>query len=232
MKTMTILALAATAGAASALNLQATEYTGTVLGQTQQLLGDPTGSTFFYSSGVGSAAGGFALAIPMAADAVVGATTIIGTDLTGGTVSVESTVVDNGGGNFDVTMRMFTDGADLSPGGFTTGGVTADTAGVFMGGNGGGTPFQFSDTAITNSAEIELIGAAGSIAGPFDISAFGNFTADNGGWDGGFGVTFGAGSAGLGITEYVFTGNFTVVPAPGAMAIAGLGGLVATRRRR
>ena len=234
MKTFAIVAMAATAGLASANTLQAFEHTGSVFGQTQQLLGDPTGDSFLYAAGIGSAAGGFALAITSRVDAVAGSTTVIGGDLLGGTVSVQSIVIDNGAGNFDVTMRMFTTGADLAPPGFVTGPLMspATTAGVFMGANGGGNPFNFSDTALTNAASIELVGAQGSLAGPFDISSFANFSAAGGGWDGGFGVTFGAGSAGLGITEYVFRGNFTVVPAPGAMAIAGLGGLVATRRRR
>lgn len=227
-------AVATCAGAAFAFPFQAYDASAqlNVDGfQNQGLRGDPTGDSFFYVPGIGNTTG-FAIAGTFG-NAVAGSSTVIGNGLAQAPVTVDSTIIDNGGGNFDIILRMSTTAADLAPAGFTVGGVAADRLGVFLGASAGGDPFNFSDDAFTNSATIELLNNGVNAAGPFDIASFANFTAGpNGSWNGGFGVNFGAGSAGIGINEIVFRGNFTVVPAPSALALVGLGGLVAGRRRR
>ncbi|MEM8681650.1 MAG: hypothetical protein AAGF97_20065, partial [Planctomycetota bacterium] len=124
---------------------------------------------------------------------------------------------------------------DLSPGGFNVGGSPADTAGLFLGGNAGADPVDFPNPAIVSLATVELFDAAGgSLGGPFDITGFANFTAGpGGGWDGGVGVTFGAGSAGIGIAAYDLIVEYNMVPEPTSMltCLFGLLGLGWVRRR-
>ena len=233
-------ALAATAGTASA-DLTASEWTGGIqsfFGESAQR-GDPTGDNYFVAPGIGSTAEGFFINADMAgiADSTAGAgATSIGFGIDGSEIFSENTVTDNGGGNFDIEIRLFTSGPDIAPGGFAgPNGGALDTAGFFLGGNAGGDPFEFSDAVFNNSATLDFLDGTGAslLGGAADISGFANFTDGPGGtWDGGLGVTFGAGSAGLGAVEYVFNGNFTKIPAPGAAALFGLGGLAAARRRR
>ena len=227
---------AATAGTALA-SIAPVQYTGPIFGTdpSENLNGDPTGNPFFVAPGFGNAADGFFLAGsgPFADTSAGAMMDNIGGNIDGvSSIFVDSVVTDNGGGNFDIVILLYTDGADLAPSGFSGGTAPIDTLGFFMGANAGGTNLDFSDVAITNSASIELFNAAGPAGGPFDIVTFGDFTADAGGWDGSLGVTFGAGSAGAGITGIELRVNVDVVPAPSGMALLGLGGLVATRRRR
>ncbi len=232
MKTILALsaALAACGAAAHASPFAAFDASDVML-QNASLRGDPTGDAFFFAPGLGGL-GGYAVAGTFV-DAIAGTTMQIGTDLNGGIVTVSSTITSNGGGNYDIVLSMTTTSGELAPTGYNVGGITADTLGVFLGGNANGDPFEFGGPAFVNSATIELLDGGALAAGPFDISSFANFTAGEGGsWDGGFGVTFGAGSAGAGVDGITFRGNFTVVPAPAGVAMLGLGGLVATRRRR
>lgn len=213
-------------------------YTGPLVGLdgSQGVQGDPSGDSFFVAPGLGNAGGFFlATAAGTGAEATAGGIgDYVGDTLLGAGIFVDSSIVDNGGGNFDVSIYMYSaDGSDLAPAGFTDGGgIALDTFGFFMGANGGGSPLDFSGVALTNSATIEIFDAVGPAGGPFDVSGFANFAALGGGWDGSFGVSFGAGSAGAGINAVEFLVNVTVVPAPAGMATLALGGLVATRRRR
>lgn len=148
-------------------------------------------------------------------------------------ILLSSSMVDNGGGNFDIRIFMESiDGSDMFPSGFASGGVPLTRAGFFMGANAGGPVLSFEDVALTNSATIEIFDSAGSAGGPFDISGFGVFSALGGGWSGSLGVNFGDDTAGLGINAVELLVNVTVVPAPGAVALLAMGGLVTTRRRR
>ncbi len=227
---------AATAGTALA-SITPVSYSNPLLGVdgSQATQGSPAGDAFFVAPGIGNAGGFFLAGGPFADSAIGNVGDAIGAGLGGGfNVAVDSSVVDNGGGNFDVRVYLYSlDGSDMFPAGFVDGGgVALDSAGFFLGASAGGDPIDFSDVATTNSATIEVFDAAGPAGGPFDISGFANFSNLGGGWDGSLGVSFGAGSAGAGINGIELLVNVTVVPAPAGLAPLALAGLVASRRRR
>ena len=244
MKNLTALigacgVIAATAGMASA-DLTVSERTGGIQSMNGEFgpRGDPSGDTYFAAPGIGSDVEGFFLNSDAdgVADSVAGAgSTQVGLTIDGQPIFTSSTIT-GGPSTFDIEIRLFTTGTDLAATGISgPNGGALDTAGFFLGGNAGGDPFEFSEPVFTNSATIDAIDGTGAslLGGGADISGFANFTDGVGGtWDGGLGVTFGAGSAGAGIVEYVFQGNFTKIPAPGTAVLMGFGGLAAARRRR
>ncbi len=221
--------VAATAGTAIA-GLSPSAYTGPSLNADYQ--STQGGAPYFVAPGLGGA-GGFAIAMTGGVESALGSTAAVGSGLaTGADVIAESSATDNGGGNWDIMVSIFTaDGSDLAPAGFTVGGLPADTLGFFMGLNAGGSVCDLGDTMHVTSATIELFDPAGPAGGPFDISGFANFS-DPAGWDGSAGVVFGAGSAGSGVNMMTLLVNVDVVPAPSGLAALAFGGLVASRRRR
>lgn len=90
--------------------------------------------------------------------------------------------------------------------------------------------FTQSGTAFNNAiADVSgLTGLTGTVE--FRVLALNNISANGGTVGSGGTFRFGDHFDGTNFTEMRFEG--TVVPAPGAMALLGLGGLVATRRRR
>jgi MYXO-CTERM domain-containing protein len=90
--------------------------------------------------------------------------------------------------------------------------------------------FTQSGTAFNNAiADVSaLSGLTGTVE--FRVLALNNISANGGTVGSGGTFRFGDHFDGTNFTEMRFEG--TVVPAPGAMALLGLGGLVATRRRR
>ncbi len=157
-------------------------------------------------NGIGGA-GGFALASSGVVDAThtdaAGDMDVVGQVLTANTdVIAEETNV--GAGTFTADLSSSTSD-DLCPGGFTVGGQPADTCGFFFGASGVGSPLAFDQPACVTSATIQIFIDGASAGGPFDISGFGSFTAGPvGDWDGNTGVTFGAGSSGVGIDAFQF----------------------------
>ena len=185
------------------------------------------GDAYLITPGVGGA-GGFAFSMIGAVDSVFdGATETVGTTLENGLdVSSSDSIADLGGNAYTVTLNVSA-AESLSPAGFSVGGLTADTAGLFMGGNAGANPLDFPAPAIVSLATVEILDlAGGNLAGPFDITGFGNFTAGTGGgWDGGVGVTFGAGSAGADIGGYELNVTYTI-PEPSSATLLGLTSLL------
>lgn len=233
---MTICSVfAATAGTALA-SITPVSYSNPLLGVdgSQSTQGSPAGDAFFVAPGLGNGGGFFLAGGPFADSAIGNVGDVIGAGLGVSDIAVDSSVFDNGGGNFDVRVFLYSlDGSDMFPTGFVDGGgLPLDAAAFFLGANGGGDPIDFSGVAFTNSASIELFDAAGPAGGPFDISGFANFSGLGGGWDGSLGVSFGSGSAGLGINAIELLVNVTVVPAPAGLAPLAMVGLVASRRRR
>ena len=226
---------AATAGTALA-SITPVSYNNPILGvgDTQSTQGSPAGDAFFVAPGIGNAGGFFLAGGPFTESAIGNVGDDIGAGLGTSNIAVDSSVFDNGGGNFDVRIFLYSlDGSDMFPAGFVDGGgLPLDTAGFFLGASAGANPVDFSGVAFTNSASIELFDAAGPAGGPFDISGFANFSGLGGGWDGSLGVSFGAGSAAAGINGIELLVNVDVVPAPAGLAPLAMVGLVASRRRR
>ncbi len=184
------------------------------------------GDNYIFTPGLGSTVG-FAFSMTGATDSIIdGAGETVGAALLAPNDPVISTdtVVDNGGGNFDLTLSI-TSAGDLCPAGFTVGGATADTAGVFMGANAGGSPVNFINAPVVNTATVSILDAGGVvIGGPFDISGFADFADPDfgGGWNGSVGVSFGAGSAGN-IFGFQFDINYTEGGLLGSFETSGLG---------
>ncbi|MBX3364931.1 MAG: hypothetical protein KF866_09215 [Phycisphaeraceae bacterium] len=195
---------------------------------------NPSGNSYWFIPGIGGA-GGFAASGAYVDSVFDGNPQVIGTDVAGSDITSSQSVSPNSGqfGIYDLTMTLSSSG-ELWPGGFVVGGQPATAGGLFMGSNGGGLNLSFPGPVFVNSAIITLFNAAGGVAGgPFDITAFGTFTAGPlGDWLGNFGVSFGAGSAGAGIVSAVVSMNVFVTPTPASVAVLGLAGLAAARRRR
>ncbi len=230
MKSVFALALCASAGMATAgFTVSEASYDFGITAPAS-----PAGDTYFQVAGLGGA-GGFAIATLGAVDDTFdGAAQVIGGGIVAGTHTgaAETNTFGGAGSSGTITFGLSTDADELAPGGFTVGGLPADTLGIFVGANAGGNPLDSTPGIVVSLATVELFDAAGSV-GLFDITAFGNFTAGAGGtWDGSVGVSFGAGSAGAGITGYEFSITGTTLPTPASAALLGLGGLVAVRRRR
>ncbi len=221
--------------ATQALAFTPTEYNEPLVGVGTVQESPNPGDSYLITPAIGSTAGGFAFSMTGAVESTIdGATEAVGlTLLLASDVLSTDTLIDNGGGNFDLILRVESVD-DISPVGFATGGVAADTAGLFLGGNAGGSSVDFPAPAIVSLATVEVFDVAGaSSAGPFDITSFANFTdGPGGGWDGGLGVTFGAGSAGD-VGAYELVVNYTI-PEPASVVMIGIGilGLGMLRRRR
>ena len=180
------------------------------------------GSAYTYAPGLGGA-GGFALAAAGLVDSTVdGLSEVIGTTIDMAGAPIDSLDTQVGGPlplPHTITLDMVSTAGDLAPSGFTVGGFPADTAGVFLGANAGGTPLSFDFPPIVTLAEISVTDLAGAVSGPFDITGFSNFTAGPGGsWDGSLGVSFGAGTNG--VSAYKL--EVTYVPEPASSLILGL----------
>lgn len=210
----------------------------------------PDGSTYGVFTGLATSTNGLVLledsAAPVRDDVVSwdGASesindylTITGTGLAGQTRSViETTAV---GVSSSVLTITVTGSGDLAPSGLSSGTpATALTRAAFGLGIAlppllGNDPLLWGagTTVPVTSMRINLIDGAG-------VSQTGGFSAlpaafyGNGNWNGRVGVVFGAGSAGLNIRTVVWEITTTKIPAPGAMSVLALGGLMAARRRR
>ena len=212
---------------------------------TQDLFGNPTGNNFnprsavgdvyFFAPGIGSTEG-LSLTGTYEDSIFDLQPQVIGTDIEGATItSSQSQVLVQGTTNqYDVSLSLTSSSGELFPSGWAIGGAPANTAGLFLGENANGNPLDFSAPVEVNSAFINLYDTEGESLGSFDITSFASFTAGPGGtWPGSMGVTFGAGSTGVGIATASLDLNVTVIPEPGTATLLGLGaaGLLIRRRR-
>lgn len=192
------------------------------------------GDTYFFVPGIGGA-GGFAIAGTFTPTLFDTAPAPIGTLVTNAVVTADETQsplvpVDT----FDVSLSLTSSDGELFPDGFNVGGMPANTAGLFLGDNAGGDPLDFSAPVVVNTATITFNDALGGEIAAFNVGGSSQFSdGPNGTWDGGFGFSFGAGSAGLGVAEALFEANVTLVPEPGSASLLLLAGAgLLTRRRK
>jgi len=209
--------------------------------ETASLRADPgvqTTDGFFLVPGVGNDANGFALTGgPFAESTFDGASEDIGNDVNGATITSNDTTLSGdvfqpGNSVFQITLSS--SGGDVWPDGLVVGGVPADRGGIFLGANAGGNPLDFVAPTIVNEVIVFALDANGDqILGSDVTQILTDFQTDpNGFWDGSLGIAFGAVSTGLGAATIGYQFDVTVTPAPTSMAVLGLGGLVAARRRR
>jgi len=204
------------------------------------------GDLYGIAPGLGNS-GGFFLATGSAVtDAVFdGVVDTIATDLGGGTIDVTEVLTDNGDGTKTVYIEMVSTSGELFPSGFTDGGgIALDTAGFFMGASFGASPLDFDSPPVLvaggpwgvaavlggfdASPGADLSGPGAATIGPFDVtSIFANP------WDGSTGVSFGAGTVGLGTSTMALWVTYQVIPEPSMFGILALGaiGMVVRRRR-
>lgn len=227
-KALAIVAVAGLTGFASANEITVSEFNGVLEGIPENV---PTGG-YWNVPGIGSASGGYAIAGSGFVDSNAdGLTEVIGNGLLGNTISSSDASGPIGGGQFITQLSLSSSDGELFPTGFSVGGFPATGGGFFLGANAGGTPLNIPGGATVVQALVGGFDSGGGLLyGPFDITGFGNFTAGPGGtWDGSLGVSI-SNAAGLGTATFVLEVIYT--PAPSAMALLGLGGLAATRRRR
>ena len=204
---------------------------------------DPTG-TYDIISALGDATGTFLIGDPTqpgsGADDVVnfdGIDENITSDFLGNQrTASESFSVDPATGTQTINISLI--GPDLFPGGFTdpNTGDALDTAVFFIGGLGdtvdfvGGPPgLKFASIDAFDSSGASIFGGAVDI-GPSGL----DFLANP--WDGFVGISFGAGTTGIGINRVdvvaIVNKASANAPTPGAIALFGIAGLATLRRRR
>lgn len=190
----------------------------------------PTGG-YFIVPGIGNAGGFFIGGGPFVDSNIDGLTENIGPDLATGSVLSSDTITLNSAPGLDNTLlTIMSDSGDLAPAGLADGGgLPLDTLALFVGANAGGTPITFTQTVV--AANLDAFDGTGAsvFGGPVDLVPLG-FDIQGGS----FGVSFGAGTAGVGIDTITLSIDTVAVPEPssavlGMVALAGLGLL---RRRR
>ena len=229
MKTKLFLALVAMVAFAASSSAQVFDVSHiTPTGPTISNAG-PSGG-YFFVPGAGNAAG-FAFAGGPFVDAQFdGATENIGADAGGGFVNSSDSVTVNGDGTINVLLTLVATSGDFVPAGtLGGGGAAADTLGIFAGASGGGTPFNWGGPV--NSAFLDVTAGGTSIfgAGAIDLIPVG-FDIESGS----FGISLGAGTAGVAIDTITLDVNITkAVPEPTSVALLGVMGVgLFTRRRR
>jgi hypothetical protein len=162
-----------------------------------------------------------------------GVAEVMGTDLSGGTLSINEVNFNNGDGTWTTQITLTTDSADIFPA-LAANGDTVDQAGWFMGSTLGGTNLAHVFPAILADTGN---GASGISMGIFGFDAAGtnnwgfSLLGPGTDWDGsgGFGLT--AGPVGQGTTSILFEYNYAV-PEPSSIAILGMFAMTALVRRR
>ncbi|MBL4591461.1 MAG: PEP-CTERM sorting domain-containing protein [Phycisphaerales bacterium] len=192
-----------------------------------------TADAYFLGGGIGGA-GGFALSTPSVDSIFNGAGEALGADIFGGNI-ISSDFTISGDvsalGETTFQIQLDTDGPDLfSSTPFSVGGLPVTDGGLFLGANAGGTAMSFVNPTFMKEAIMYFLDAAGAPIAAFDVTGLMGTNLD-GTWDGSAGVTVGN-LADLGTVTAGFQFTVTSVPAPGTAALLGLGGLIATRRRR
>ena len=154
----------------------------------------------------------------------------IGPAIGGGAIISSDSVTDNGDGTFNLLLTLEASGGDFIPAGSVDGaGAPLTTFGLFVGASGGGTPIDFG-SGIVNTANLNgFAGGTSIFAAPFELVGAGIDVQS-----GSLGLSFGAGTAGIGLDTITIDINITkAIPVPTSMVVLGvLGmGLVARRRR-
>ena len=190
--------------------------------QANVISGDP----YTFISGIGGP-GGFASSLVGSVDSIANnGTESNGTDIFGTAVFSSDNLLTNGGGNFDLLLTL--SGGELAPGGFSVGGLPADTAAIFIGAAAGGDPLELLPHQV-NFATLEAFDSNGNLllGGPMDItqSVGTEFT-------GNLGFSLGAGTTGIGISSYQLRINFSTVPEPTCLAFVALAGFFTGFRRQ
>lgn len=151
---------------------------------------------------------------------------------------VTSTVTDNLDGTFTVSITVSGRNAagapaDLWPSGFASGTNPLSSGGFGIGLNlpaslGGLDQLDIApfNNVLAGNVVIVTDGVAGAPVN-LPLTFFGGGTN----WNGTFGVSFGNGATGTAVQSDL-TLNILVVPAPSALALLGLGGVIVGRRRR
>jgi hypothetical protein len=222
-------ALGAVAGIASA-SFNVSEWNGVLEGADQYGSFAPAEGDYRVASVLFSTAGaGFALTGVTNANFAVNPSQV-GNTLGAASAPAFSSAVQTIGGLGYLLQITLSSAGDLAPAGFTVGGAPATNAGFFVGANAGGPSVNIPGGAQVIQATFEYFNLAGESQGLFNITSFAPFTAGpDGTWNGNLGLNLGAGSAG-GIGSMRL--EVLYVPAPGAIALLGMAGLLGSRRRR
>ena len=191
----------------------------------QGLAGGP-GGAYLVAPGLGNGGGFFLAGGPFVDSNIDGLNENIGADLLGGSVFSNDVLTDNGDGTQTLLLTITSSSGELFPSGFSDGVNPLNRAGMFFGANAGGTPLDFGGETVL-AADLDALDAAGAsiFGGPVELVGLG-FNIQSGS----FGINFGDDTVGLGVGEVTLA--ITMTPAPGSVALLGLGGLCATRRRR
>lgn len=189
---------------------------------------------YLFVPGAGNAAGFVFAGGPFAESTFDGAGNVIGPDFAGADVISSDLVTDNGDGTVNLLLTLTSGSGDFIPAGSVDGaGLPLDTFGLFVGASGGGTPIDFGSGVVISANLDGFVGGIGGTSifgGPIDLVPIG-FDVQSGS----LGISFGAGTAGIGLDTITLDINVTkeVIPEPTSMVVLGvLGmGLVARRRR-
>jgi len=144
-------------------------------------------------------------------------------------ISSTQTILPNG--NQQIVFSVFTEtGAAFVPAGATIGGATINAIQFDIGTpNAPADPVDFVSPITVVSATFSIFTTAATSFGPFASTATtpgGNSLTLRSGVSAGTDIT------GFGVNRMDVTVEVTKIPAPASLALLGLGGLVATRRRR
>ena len=194
-------------------------------------------STYFIAPGAGIAKGFQVAGGPFVDSTFDGILDVVGPDISGNGMIVSSeSLTDNGGGNFDLVLRIATTvGGNLLPTGVIgDSGEELTSLGLFVG--GGINPVDVIDPIIANTAQIEVFDTDADSLGTIDVIDMSNFTTGlGGGWDGSLGLNFGNAIeiGDVGAIELQINFGSQSVPEPSsALVLVSLLSLTMTRRRR
>ncbi|MEM9166831.1 MAG: PEP-CTERM sorting domain-containing protein [Planctomycetota bacterium] len=243
MKAFAVLVAAGVAGSAAAepqlfteeINPYGLSASLASLEGLEDLVSPATTDGYRLAPGIGNA-GGFAIAGSGVSDSTFDdAAEVIGSALSGeilgGADNTLSGDISAANTNTVFQISVFDNGGlDLTPSGFNVGGLPADQSGLFLGANGGGSPLDFAIPVDVN--EILFFGLDSAGTPVFVLNVTGTIGAAPGTTSLSTGIVLNPVSVDLGVVELGFQFDVTTVPAPASAALLGLGGLVATRRRR
>ncbi|MEM8873121.1 MAG: PEP-CTERM sorting domain-containing protein [Planctomycetota bacterium] len=194
----------------------------------------PTGDIYAITPAL-SSAGGAAATVDFEEALFDGVSQTIGTDVASAEISVIETETPAAAGTIDLAISLSSSNGELFPDGFDVEGEPATVGGVFLGANAGGSPLEFGNPVVVNSASFSAFDASGApLAEGVDILAvLPDFTAGPGGtWTGSFDLLLGPDTVGLGVQTFTLDINVTEIPEPASLGLLGMAGLGLVLRRR